>query len=315
VLDALAKIFRNKENRSLFIDEEITPLLFNLINSSEIGIYQNSIALLCNICIDSSDEEKNNLIKSGIFNIYHKKLLEISPPPPENILSHNYYSVKCIISGIYNILNSNPSGVSSFLNTPLIPVLLQTLDSALTLTTTTSDNDIYNIQRCICNCFMYISSRSYNNVNLLVNPKIIDAMMNVIEKYISQIKENKTFLKKETAELGTIIIFNTTYKGVIESLSSEHNKFKKLFEDNNKLNRLLIIFEFLNSLKSITLLQKRITNRISISICYLFKNERILPSYNVVFSYIDKLRLSPHPTSGFDFPSNAQKAWNKIIRY
>jgi hypothetical protein len=116
-----------------------------LINSSEINIYQNSIILLSNICIDSSDEEKNNLIESGIFDVYHKKLLEISPPPPQNILSQNYYSVNCIIYGIKNILYSNSSCVSSFLNTPLIPVLLWTLNSTLTLTITSSDEDIYDI--------------------------------------------------------------------------------------------------------------------------------------------------------------------------
>jgi hypothetical protein len=139
-------------------------------------------------------------------------------------------------------------------------------------------------------------------------------MMNAIEKYISQIEEKKLIMKEETAESISIVIFNTTYKGLNEALSLEHNKFKKLFEDDNKLNRLLNVFKFLNSLQTITPLQKNIMNYISISICHLFRNRRIPPSYNVVFSYIDKLRLSPHPTSGYDFPSDAQKAWNEIIK-
>jgi hypothetical protein len=312
VLDVLSNISFNKENRNLFIDKEITPLLFSLINSSEINIYKDSIILLNWICFHSSDEEKNNFIKFGIFDVFHKKLLEILPPPPGKILTQNYYSIWEIIYGINNILNSNSFGVSSFLNTPLIPLLLQILDSVLTLTILSSDENIYRIQKYICDCFVNISSFSYNNICKLIELKVIDIMINIIEKHISQTKKKKTIIKEETAELAATVIFNTTVLGSNKALISENNKFKKIFEEENKLKRLFEIFKFLDSLQSISQLQKEMMNHISISICFLFKKERPPLSYSIVFSYIDKLRSSPHPTSGYDFPSTAQNGWDEI---
>jgi hypothetical protein len=55
-------------------------------------------------------------------------------------------------------------------------------------------------------------------------------------------------------------------------------------------------------------------DNISISIGYLFKSEKPPPSFDVILLYINKLRSSPHPTSGFDFPLAAQNAWNAMIK-
>jgi hypothetical protein len=294
------------------MNEEIISLLFNMVNSSEKNEYENSIILLNNIYFHSSIEEKNNFIKSGIFNIFHKKLLEISPPPPQNILSHNYYSISYIIQGIDNLLYLNSSGISSFLKTPLIPLLLQILHSTFTLTITSSDENIFDIQEYICRCFLCVTLSSYDDVCKLIELKMIDIMINIIEKYILQIKEKKTKIKEVTTELATMVIFNTTLLGSNKASITENNKFKKIFEEENKLKRLFDIFKFLDSLQSISPFQKNIMNRISISICFLFKRQRPPLSYSIVFSYIDILRSSPHPTSGYDFPLAAQIGWDKI---
>jgi hypothetical protein len=132
--------------------------------------------------------------------------------------------------------------------------------------------------------------------------------MNITEKHISQIK------KEETIEKKTKVIFNTTHEGSNESSSSEYNKFKELFEKGNKLNKLVDSFKFLNSLPSLSPLQKNILNNISISICRLLKNQKPPESYNIIISYITPLRLSPHPPSGYDYPKAAQIAWDKIIK-
>jgi hypothetical protein len=307
-------ISRSDENINHLIDkEEIIPLLFDLINTSSTDIYENAICLLRNICYIPSVEERNNIIKNGVFNILHKKLLEISPPPPQKILSHNYRSIGHIIGTINNLLHLNSTG-ASFFNTLLIPVLLCTLDSTITLTMTSSDEDIYDIQECICGCFVNVSSSSYNNVCRLIESKVIDCMINIIEKYILQIKENKIIIKVAVVEYGANVISNTTSFGSNESSSSEGNKFKKLFEKENKLNKLVDSFKFLNSLTSISPIQKSILDHISISICLLLKQEKPPRSYDVVISYINTLRLSPRPTSkdDYDFPLAAQNAWDNI---
>jgi hypothetical protein len=139
-------------------------------------------------------------------------------------------------------------------------------------------------------------------------------MINIIEKYTSQIKGNKIIIKERAAESGAIVIYYTILFGFYEGTSSECNKLKKLFEKENKLNKLVNSFNFLNSLQSISLKQKRILDFISISIFRLFKNEKPPPSYNIIVSYINKLRSSPHPTSGFDFPQAAQISWEAIIK-
>jgi hypothetical protein len=317
LLRGLIGISRNDENIKHLIDkEEITPFLYDLINTSSKDIYENAICLLSNICNFPSVKEKNNIIKSGVFNILRKKLLEISPPPPGKILPHNYRPIYFIISAINNLLISNSFGASSFLNTPLISVFLWTFDSTITLTMTSSDEDIYDIQEEIYGCFVDISSFSYNNVYRLIESKVIDYMINIIEKYISQIKENKIIIKEEAVEYGAIVIFNTASNGSNESSSSEGNKFKKLFEEGNKLNKLVDSFKFLNSLPSISPIQREIINEISISVCYLLKQEKPPKSYDIVISYINTLRLSPHPTSedDYDFPLVAQDAWDNIIK-
>jgi hypothetical protein len=310
VLLGLINISHNEKNKKLLLDKGITFFLFDFINTSKKNVYENAIILLSNVCGIPSVEEKNKIISSGVFIVLHKKLLEISPPPPGKILSNNYYLVYGIIVSIRKLLSSNSSGVSSLLNTPLIPVLLSTLDSSITLAITSSNENIYNIQDWICNCFVIISTHSYNNVCQLVELKVIDYMINIIEKYISQIKENKKIMKEETAENGIIVISNTTHFGFKEGSSSENNKLKKLFEEGNKLNKLIDSFNFLNSLQSLSPLQKEMLNDISISICFLFKNEKPPPSFDNILSFINKLRSSP----GHLFPKAAQNAWNAIIK-
>jgi hypothetical protein len=143
---------------------------------------------------------------------------------------------------------------------------------------------------------------------------VIDSIKNIIEKYISQIKENKIIIKEKTIELGMIVIFNTTIEGSNEASSLKNNKFKKSFEEDSKQNRLTDAFRFLSSLQCTSPIQKNIMNYISISICELFRNDKPPEYYNDILSYIDKLRKSPPPTSGYNFPEAAQSVWNGIVK-
>jgi hypothetical protein len=155
VLKAFVNITLRVDNKKALLDGGIIPSLLPLVNSSDTNVWQDTVLLLCNICAIKSVEDKNSIVNCGIFDVFHKKLLEISPFPPQKMISSNYYSIYCIIAGIGNLLNSNPSGVTSFLKTPLIPLLLHTLDSTISVGNTSSDKNIGMIQLYIYICVYF----------------------------------------------------------------------------------------------------------------------------------------------------------------
>jgi hypothetical protein len=133
-LGALTNItWEGDENRKVVLDGGIITLLLPFVNYSDTNVWQRTVHLLSNICLVKSVDDKNSIISCGIFDVFHKKLLEISLFPPQKMISLNYYSVYYIIFGIDNLLVFNRSGVTSFLKTPLIPLLLHTLDSTISI--------------------------------------------------------------------------------------------------------------------------------------------------------------------------------------
>jgi hypothetical protein len=90
--------------------------------------------------------------------------------------------------------------VTSFLKTPLIPLLLHTLDSIISIENTLFDEDIGKIQLNICRCFLRCTIHCYEDTLLLVEMKVIDLLLNIIEMYINEIKEKKIILNEETVE-------------------------------------------------------------------------------------------------------------------
>jgi hypothetical protein len=125
--------FAVDEGKKVLFGSGIIPLFLPLVNSSDTIVWQRTVILLGNIAYIESVEDKNSIISCGIFDVFYKKLLEISPLPPQKIISSNYFSIYCITLGINNLLTSNRSNITSFLKTPLIPLLLHTLDSTISI--------------------------------------------------------------------------------------------------------------------------------------------------------------------------------------
>jgi hypothetical protein len=143
--------------------------------------------------------------------------------------------------------------------------------------------------------------------------KVIDSLLNIIEMYTNEIKKKKIVLNEETVETISIIFFNTGLKGSNAGSKEEKNKFKNYFNVNNRLNVLLNLFKYLIS-QTLSPIQKGITNRISIAMCLLFKNERPPLCYGCVLEYVKNLKSSPSPTSDYDFPSTAKKVWKEMLK-
>jgi hypothetical protein len=228
------------------------------------------------------------------------------------MISSNYFSISCIIGGIDNLLYSNRSNVTFFLETPLIPLLLHTLDSTISIGNTSSDQNVGKIQLNICYCFLRGTFHCYEDTVLLVEMKVIDSLLNIIEMYINEIKKKKILLNEETVENISIIFFNTGLYGSNAGSKEEKNKFKNYFDENNRLNTLFDLFKYLIS-QTLSPIQKEIINWISITICLLFKNERPPLCYGCVLEYVNNLKSSPSPTSGYDFHLAAEEAWDEML--
>jgi hypothetical protein len=101
-------------------------------------------------------------------------------------------------------------------------------------------------------------------------------------------------------------------KGSKAGFKEEKNKFKNYFDENNRLNILVNFFKYIIS-QTLSPIWKKITDRISITICRLLKNERPPLCYGCVLEYVNNLKSSPSPTSGYDFPLAAKYSWNEMF--
>jgi hypothetical protein len=143
--------------------------------------------------------------------------------------------------------------------------------------------------------------------------KVINSLLNIIEMYINEIKENKVLLNEEIVEIISMIFFNIGLDGSDAGSKEEKNKFKNYFDENNGLNQLIDTFKYLNSQK-VSSVQKETINYISITVCRLLKNERLLFCYGCVLEYVNNLKSSPSPTSDYDFPFAAKHSWNEMLK-
>jgi hypothetical protein len=141
--------------------------------------------------------------------------------------------------------------------------------------------------------------------------KVIDSLLNIIEIYINEIEKRKILLNEETVETISMVFFNMGLYGSKAGSKEDKNKFRNNFDGNNRLNVLLNLFKYLIS-QTLSPIQKKITDRISIAICKLLKNEKPL-CYGCVLEYVNNLKSSPSPTSGYDFPKNAKNSWDEML--
>jgi hypothetical protein len=142
--------------------------------------------------------------------------------------------------------------------------------------------------------------------------KVIDSLLNIIEMYINEIKKSKTILNKKAFEIISAIFFKMGYYGST-GYGKEKNEFKNYFDENNRLNKLVNLFEYLIS-QTLFPTQKEIINNISITICFLLKNEIPPLCYGCVLKYVKDFKSSPSPTFGYDFPSAARYSWNTMLK-
>jgi hypothetical protein len=257
-------------------------------------------------------EAKNTIIKKDIFNILYRRLSELSPSPPQQMKPDDYYSVSCIVYSIRNLLSSNPSDVIPFLNSPLIPVIGWTLESSMSLLNTSSDKDIQDIFMSICSSFHSCAVLPYENIIRFMEMKGGDLVLSVVEKYVEEIKENRKKLDEVGVENASISIYNVAICAFDKSGVGKRNEMENVFEENNKFNRMVYLCKYLISQPPSSPEQRRITDRISLAICYLLKSKKPSPSLGCILSYVDNLKTSPPYPNGYDISINAKSVWNNM---
>jgi hypothetical protein len=313
LLSVLINFTLIEKNIQIFFEKRIIDILLVLVSDSQNHILCKSVALLWSICCIPSVEAKNTIIKKDIFNILHRRLSELSPSPPQQMKPDDYHSVSCIVGSVKNLLVSNPSGVIPFLNSPLIPVFSWTLESSMSLLNTSSDVNVLNIFTFVCESFYSCAELPYENIILFMEMKGGDLMLNVIEKYVEEIKQNNKRLNEGVVGYVSKTIYNVAANAFDNSDDGERNKMKNIFEENNKFNRMVDLCKYLISQPPSSPQQKYITNSISLAICFLLKSERPSPSLSYILSYVDNLKTSPPHPNDFIVSKSAKYALNNIV--
>jgi hypothetical protein len=256
---------------------------------------------------------KNDIIESDIFNILHKRLVDNSPEPPKRMVAGDYHSIGAISCLVHNLLVSNPTGVKPFLDSPLIPVLNWTLESSMSLLDTSSDKNLKKIFRYICASYLKCIVLPFENTSHFIELKGVDAMLSVVEKYVTQIRENRKRLDEDGVEYASITIFNIANYGSTHSEDGKVNLAKKQFEENNKFSRLVDLCKFLISQQPSSPEQRCIADHNSLAICRLLKSERPPLSFGSILAYIDNPKSSPPHPNGFDISLTARDAWKEMV--
>jgi hypothetical protein len=135
--------------------------------------------------------------------------------------------------------------------------------------------------------------------------KVIDSLLKIIEMYINEIKTKKILLNEKTVETISMIFFVTENNGSNAVSKKEKNNFKNYIDENNRFNVLVNLFKYLIS-QIPSSIQKETINHISITICFLLKNERPPLCYGFIIEYVNNFKSSPSPTSGYDCKENME---------
>jgi hypothetical protein len=110
------------------------------------------------------------------------------------------------------------------------------------------------------------------------------------------------------------LFFNETFWGFKNAVEpKQKNLFFDIFKLITGVDRMLKIFDYYYVKQNDIEQHKKVTSRISVGICFLFKSDTPPPSYSSVLEYIKNLKSSPSPEKGFDFPKVARNAWDWMI--
>jgi hypothetical protein len=273
-LISISLIDKNKEN---LVDAGLVPILFPLANCYDQSVVEMSLNLLSNICSVNSLEKKIIILKTGIFTILYEKLLQISPA------ASSYHVLSVICKTIYMIVNNNEEGVKRMLEGDLVFYLMKTIKTIISLPVTSLlKQDVINVEIYICKCFVCCTCFEKKTSNFenkkkiiidFVDKRIVAVLLDLLDKYIIQIKENEDRFDEDVIKSVTQTLLNISYNGVNDYFGAKRtNIFFEFFESNGWIQRLSEISNFfVNQKKDLSEAEKSSVKSIKMAIDYLKK--------------------------------------------
>jgi hypothetical protein len=140
VLRAVTILLINKENKKHLFNVGFLPLLLRLLSVKDMIIVQHAVAPLCSFCNLDLDDIWNLLLESRIWNILTNLFKRLTFSTSK--LPTPYKALESAVRMINNILFLFPSSHDSFIDSPLIPVILGmiTEGSSLVISGPLTDN-------------------------------------------------------------------------------------------------------------------------------------------------------------------------------
>jgi hypothetical protein len=122
VLRAVATLLVNEENKKHLFNAGLIPLLLRLLSVKDFIIVQNTVTPLCNFCSLDLDDIWKLLFESRIWDILTNLFKRLTFSTSKLPIAHDALESGVMI--IDNILYYFPSSRDSFIDSPLIPVML-----------------------------------------------------------------------------------------------------------------------------------------------------------------------------------------------
>jgi hypothetical protein len=301
-INSLLSISSLIENEEFLVDLDIIPLLFSFINQNKTEVSRNALFLLCNICSVPDKTKKNMIINLGVFQFFSLKLLELSFSTSSLLIPDNIIVLLKISHKISNLLKENEEGVRRFLDSPLIPCLLQIFRLETSIENTENGlshiNEIIEIQKNIINSFCECTY-SLDNTSSLINHGILELLLMVLEK---KMNDDNDVIKNESSSLLLKITEIGFKEG--EGVKYQKNKFQIDFNKINGLNRLINIYDMFEHVP----IKKYFVNNVVLSVLYLLKQEKPPKSCYNLLKYASWLKDCLYS----DFGKLFTKAWKEI---
>jgi hypothetical protein len=198
----------------------------------------------------------------------------------------------------------------------MIPSLLWTLETASSIVSTSpfiSNVNVVNIQKWICGCFTHCTFFTYEQSVHVVNYGVIPSLLKVLELHVNMLKEKGRKMDKLVVCNASITLSNISNKGLNKSSEREKNKFRSSFDSVDGVRRLCEMFNYLNTQQKHSPLEKKAVDDISLCVCRLLKSDTP-PEWCVsLLFYVKEMKSSPTPPSGYEFPSAARNAWDRMV--
>jgi hypothetical protein len=302
ILNSLRVISRYDNNKKRLIELGFSTLLLKVFSDKNFTVVQYALILFRNLSNSFSSEDAK-LVSANVFKVFPDLFKRLTfntstiPVPFDSLESALYVVVK--------ILSKDSTSVELLINTSLIQTIINMLPPASSLAVYSSLS--FQIERVIIHIGDVLShcGNSVKNIEKLFNFDFISFYLETFEMMVNEIEKGKMEFDRILREVSFVFHF----------WLAKSNNEKTLFLTFQKINtieRMINFFIRVKQLNSPSENLRECLNRLALSVCLLFHGRAPLVSAAPVLEYCDKMRKSPPPSEGYNFPENISISWNNM---